>query len=78
MPSVAAASFNCDSTAQEACGVPNPRKAVLGVVCDSSARATIRACGDAIGAARRIAGLADDTRGRCRRRRQAENPRAMS
>ena len=39
MPRMRAASFNCDSTAHDAWGVPNPRKAVLGVVCDSRARA---------------------------------------
>ena len=45
IPSAAAAAFSCDSTAHDACGVPNPRNAVLGVVCDSSARAATRAFG---------------------------------
>ncbi len=45
MPRIRAASFSCDSTAHDACGVPNPRNAVLGVVCDSSARAWTAACG---------------------------------
>ena len=74
MPSAAAASFSCDSTAHDACGVPNPLNAVLGVVCDSSARAAMRACGGAIRPACRIAGLADDARCRCRRTRRAESP----
>jgi hypothetical protein len=43
IPRIFAASFSCDSTAQDACGVPKPRNAVVGVVCDSSARAITRA-----------------------------------
>ena len=39
-PRRSAASLSCDSTAQEACGVPKPRNAVLGVVCESRARET--------------------------------------
>jgi hypothetical protein len=45
IPSRRAASVICDSTAQDACGVPNPRNAVVGVVCESSARARTRAFG---------------------------------
>ena len=45
IPRISAASFNCDSTAQDACGVPKPRNAVLGVVCDRIARAMTRALG---------------------------------
>src|SRR4051794_28566156 len=44
-PSAAAAALSCDSTAHDACGVPKPRNAVLGVVCDNSARATTLAFG---------------------------------
>ena len=55
-----AASLSCDSTAHDACGVPNPRNAVLGVVCDSSARARHARVRRPVRPARRVAGLADD------------------
>ena len=45
MPSRRAASSICDSTAQATCGVPNPRNAVAGGVCDSRPRTCTRASG---------------------------------
>ena len=45
MPSSRAASFMFDSTAQICWGLPNPRNAVDGTVCDRTLRATIRAAG---------------------------------
>src|SRR5262249_37918851 len=44
-PNSRAAASICDSTAQLICGVPKPRKAQLGVVCDKTARAWILALG---------------------------------
>ena len=44
-----AASSSCDSTAQLICGVPKPRNAQLGVVCERIARARIRAAGTRYG-----------------------------
>ena len=44
-----AASSMFDSTAQFCCGLPKPRKAVDGTVCDSTLRATIRAAGQSYG-----------------------------
>src|SRR4029077_7970136 len=44
-PNIRAAASICDSTAQLICGVPKPRKAQLGVVCDNTARAWILALG---------------------------------
>ena len=49
MPSVRAASSMFDSTAQICCGLPNPRNAVEGTVCDSTLRATTRAAGQRYG-----------------------------
>ena len=44
-PNSRAAASICDSTAQLICGVPKPRNAQLGVVCDNTARAWILALG---------------------------------
>ena len=44
-----AASVMFDSTAQLICGLPKPRKAVEGTVCDSTLRAMIRAAGQLYG-----------------------------
>jgi hypothetical protein len=38
-----------DSVAQICCGLPNPRKAVDGTVCDSTLLATIRTAGQLYG-----------------------------
>ena len=38
-----------DSTAQLICGLPKPRMAVEGTVCDSTLRALIRAAGQLYG-----------------------------
>ena len=45
MPRTCDASSMFDSTAQICCGLPNPRKAVDGVVCERTLRATIRIAG---------------------------------
>ncbi len=45
MPRTRDASSMFDSTAQICCGLPNPRKAVDGVVCERTLRATIRIAG---------------------------------
>ena len=45
MPSACAASSMFDSTAQICCGLPKPRNAVEGVVCERMLRATIRTAG---------------------------------
>ncbi len=45
MPSCRAASSRFDSTAQLTCGLPKPRKAVEGTVCERTPRATMRAAG---------------------------------
>ncbi len=45
MPRIAAASSMFDSTAQICCGLPKPRNAVEGIVCDRMLRATIRTAG---------------------------------
>ncbi len=49
MPSRSAASSMFDSPAQICCGLPKPRKAVDGTVCDRMLRATIRAAGTMYG-----------------------------
>ena len=45
MPRMPAASFMFDSIAQICCGLPKPRKAVDGTVCDRTLRARIRTAG---------------------------------
>ena len=45
MPSALAPSSSVDSTAQLICGLPNPRKAVEGTVCERIDRARIRTAG---------------------------------
>ena len=45
IPSFSAASLMFDSTAQLICGLPKPRKAVEGTVCDRIERALMRAAG---------------------------------
>ena len=45
MPRTRDASSMFDSTAQICWGLPNPRKAVDGVVCERTLRATIRIAG---------------------------------
>ena len=49
MPSSRAASFMFDSTAQICCGLPKPRNAVEGTVCESTLRARIRTAGTRYG-----------------------------
>ena len=49
MPSLRAASFMFDSTAQICCGLPKPRNAVDGTVWDRTLRAKIRTAGTAYG-----------------------------
>ena len=46
-----------DSTAQICCGLPKPRNAVDGTVCDSTLRATIRTAGHRYGPTGRVAAL---------------------
>ena len=49
MPSAWAASFMFDSTAQICCGLPKPRNAVEGTVCERTLRARIRTFGTRYG-----------------------------
>ena len=51
MPSALAPSSSVDSTAQLICGLPNPRKAVDGTVCERMERARIRTAGTLYGPA---------------------------
>ena len=51
MPRRRAPSSSVDSTAQLTCGLPKPRKAVEGTVCDSTERARIRTAGTLYGPA---------------------------
>ena len=59
IPSARAPSSRFDSTAQLTCGLPKPRKAVDGIVCERTLRATIRAAGTRYGPAAGVAALAD-------------------
>ena len=59
MPSARAASSMFDSTAQICCGLPKPRNAVEGTVCDRTLRAKIRTAGTAVRPVRAEAALAD-------------------
>ena len=59
MPRARAASSMFDSTAQISCGLPKPRNAVEGTVCDRMLRATMRTAGTRYGPRRRVAALAD-------------------
>ena len=59
MPSRSAASSMFDSPAQICCGLPKPRKAVDGTVCDRMLRATMRAAGDHVRPDRGVGALAD-------------------
>ena len=47
-----------DSTAQICCGLPKPRNAVDGVVCERMLRATMRTAGTRYGPSERVAALA--------------------